>query len=88
VKREVYNILIEFGLKILSVIKMCLNERCIRVGHVCYYGRFETSNAVLPLLFTFPLVYAIRRVQVNRDDLKLNDTPQVLVCADGVNMFG
>jgi len=40
------------------------------------------------LLFNFALEYAIRRVQVNQDVLKLNGTPQILVDVDGVNKLG
>jgi len=45
----------------------------------------------MPYLYcfsTFDLDYAIRRVQVNQDGLKLNNTHQLLVYADGVNILG
>ena len=40
------------------------------------------------MLFSFDFRYAIRRVQVNRDDLKLNGTHQLLAYADDVNILG
>jgi len=40
------------------------------------------------MLFNFALEYDIRRVQVNKDDLKLNGTHQILAYADGVNILG
>ena len=40
------------------------------------------------MLFNLPIKYAISRVQVNQDGLKLNVTHQLLVYADDINVLG
>ena len=48
----------------------------------------KQRDALLPLLFNFALEYAIRRVQVKQDGLKLNGTHQLLAYTDDINMLG
>jgi hypothetical protein len=48
----------------------------------------KQGDALSPLLSNSALEYAIRRVQVNQDGLKLNVTHQLLAYADYVNTLG
>ena len=73
---------------------MCPSETYSRVSvdkHMCDMLHIKSSmkqDASSPLFFNFAVEYAIRRVHVNQDDLKLNGIHQLLVYADDFHVWG
>jgi preprotein translocase subunit YajC len=81
--------------KLVRLIKMCLTEMYSRIWvgknlsiMVPITNGLKQGDALSPLIFTFGLNYAIKRVQVNQDSLKLNGTHQHLAYGDDVNILG
>jgi len=95
VSREIlYNILIEFGIhmKLVRLIKMCLNETYSRVRVWKYLfdmfpikSGLKQGDVLSSILFNFALEYTIMSVEGNRKGFKWNDKQHVLVYPDDVN---
>ena len=79
-------------MKLVWLIKMCLNETYSRVEVGKHFSDMfpirsglRQEYALSPLLFSFAVEYTIRGVQINWYVLKLNGTQQVLVYAYDVS---
>lgn len=91
------NIFSELGIptKLIKLIKMRLSEACSKVwlgqslsAKFPIQSRRKQDDALGSLLFNFALEIATRDVLVNQQRLKSNDTHQLLIFANSLNLLG
>jgi hypothetical protein len=82
-------------MKLVRLIKMCLNETYtkVRIGkHLPdsfpIQNGLKQGDALSSLHFNFALDYAIKNIQKNRAELKLNGTHRLLAYAEYLNLLG
>ena len=91
----VFTLIARVPMKLVRLNKKYMNETYRRVPVVKHlYDLFlvrnglKQGNSLSPLLFNLALGYAISRVQVNQNGLKLIGTHQLLFYADDISVLG